>query len=109
MGHHPLFQASALVTAPGRARIDTQRSTGPGRVPAAIQAAPLLAQRQAERELPTPTEPFAGLTDKPGKPAELLHPTLADYLWLIAWFCFGGLTLFFAARLVALIADRLLS
>lgn len=114
MGQPPLFQASALVSAPGRARIDTCTSTGPGRVPSPIAAAPLLAQRLSERstarqhgEPPHPTEPFAHLADTQPED-ELLQPTWADYAWLAGVCGIGGYTLYLAGRLIALLAERAL-
>lgn len=107
MGHHPLFQASALVCTPGRARIDTVHSTGPGRVPQAIEAAPHLAQRQAERDPPNPTQPFAGLTTSRDH-TELLQPTWVDYVWLVGCFALGGGVLYFGGRLITFLAERAL-
>lgn len=114
MGQSPLFQASALVSAPGRARIDTRTSTGPGRVPLAIEASPLLAQRLNERSLarqhgepPHPTEPFAHLADTQTE-EELLQPTWADYAWIAGVCGLGGYVLYLAGRLIATVAERAL-
>lgn len=108
MGQPHFFQASAPASPPGQARLGTH--TGHGRAPSAIEAAPLLAQRQAERhhgEPPRPTEPLTPAAA--AQPADQpLQATWGDNLWFAGTCLLGGYTLYLAVHLIVLLVERAL-